>query len=178
MRLLELFGGTGSVGEAFRAHVYEVVSLEKDSSFKPTIREDILARDYTCYPTQHIDVVWASPECTQYSIARSNAKTPRNLDYADALVQRALEIIKYFNPRAWYIENPASGLLKTRQVMHLLPCVEVSYCKWPPVSQTHHALGHCDPLQIQTQVPRRLRRDGRQMPRRLGPEGRQGRMEE
>ena len=144
MRLLELFSGTGSIGEAFRAHGFEVVSLDKDPSFMPTICEDILTWDYTCYPPQHFDVVWASPDCTQYSIARSKAKTPRNLILADSLVQRALEIIRYFNPRAWYIENPASGLLKTREFMHLLPCVEVSYCKYGHPYRKHTRLwGKC-----------------------------------
>ena len=69
-------------------------------------------------PLGYCDVIWASPECTQYSIARAKARIPRNLEYADSLVQRALEIIRYHNPRAWFLENPASGLLKSRECMY------------------------------------------------------------
>ena len=69
-------------------------------------------------------------ECTQYSIARSKAKTPRDLEGADKLVQRALDIIEHFKPRAWYLENPASGLLKTRRVIHGIPSVTVPYCRY------------------------------------------------
>ena len=95
MRLLELFCGTKSVGQAFESQGFEVVSLDKDPKFEPTICSDILQWDYKEYPPGYFDVIWASPECTQYSIARSKAKTPSNLEYADRLVQRALEIIRY-----------------------------------------------------------------------------------
>ena len=130
MRVLELFCGTKSIGRAFAAQGFEVVSLDKDPSFEPTICEDILKWDFTVFPVGHFNVVWASPECTQYSIARSKAKQPRDLEGADALVQRALDIIDHFKPRAWYLENPASGLLKTRRVIQGIPSVTVSYCKY------------------------------------------------
>jgi hypothetical protein len=32
-------------------------------------------------------------------------------------VARCLEIIAYYEPRLWFIENPATGLLKTREIM-------------------------------------------------------------
>ena len=105
MRLLELFSGTGSVGSVFRRHGWEVVSLDLVGT--PTIRADILQFDYRQLGGT-FDLVWASPCCTQYSIARSKAKTPRNLAHADALVRRAFEIVAYFKPRCWAIENLAS----------------------------------------------------------------------
>ena len=50
---------------------------------------------------------------------------PRRLEEGDALVLRALEIMEHFDPLMWVIENPATGLLKTR-----LPWVDVTYCKY------------------------------------------------
>ena len=129
--------GTKSVGRLFEEYAFAVVSLDKDPKFEQTICEDILEWDHTCYPPGYFDVVWSSPECTQYSIARSNAKTPRDLPYADSIVLRALEIIRYFNPRVWFLENPASSLLKTRLNMHLIPCVTVSYCRYVAGYQKH-----------------------------------------
>ena len=128
-RLLELFSGTGSVGDCFRMHGWEVVSLDSDPSFSPTICADILTFDYTKLGGTFL-FVWASPPCTQYSIARSKAKTPRDLEGADACVRRCLDIISYFKPLAFCIENPQSGLLKTREVVNGLPYVDFDYCSY------------------------------------------------
>ena len=130
MRLLELFSGSGSVGRAFKAYGFDVVSLDKRPDYNPTICVDILEWDDTCYTKDSFDVIWASQECTQYPIARSKANTPRDLEYADSLVQKTIDIIKYFKPKAWYLENPATSLLETRLSMHILPSVTVSYCKY------------------------------------------------
>ena len=40
-RILELFSGTGSVGRAFTAFGWEVISLDMNPRFKPTICQDI-----------------------------------------------------------------------------------------------------------------------------------------
>ena len=42
----------------------------------------------------------------------------------------ALEIIAHFDPLMWVIENPATGLLKSRPFMERLPWVDVTYCKY------------------------------------------------
>ena len=128
MRLLELFAGTGSIGKVFGEKGWEVISLDSDPKANATICTDIRDWDYTTYPPGYFDVVWASPCCTQYSIARKRAKTPRDLVGADSLVQMALEIIHYFSPAVYFIENPATGLLKTRTFMQGLPYTDVDYC--------------------------------------------------
>jgi hypothetical protein len=64
-----------------------------------------------------------------YSRARTTGG-PRDLDGADALVRKALEIIAYFQPENWLMENPQTGLLKTRDVVAGLPFVDVTYCKY------------------------------------------------
>ena len=74
--LLELFSGTGSVGRAFQAAGWEVTSL--DILPGATIQADILDWDYKKYPPGFFDFVWASPPCTEYSIARTRAKRPRD----------------------------------------------------------------------------------------------------
>ena len=128
MRLLELFSGTGSVGSAFAAAGWTIISLDLDPKTDATIHEDILTWDYTIYPPGHFDAVWASPCCTHYSCARRGAKTPRDLVWADSLVLRSREIINYFNPRVWFIENPQTGLLKDRPFMNSIPFCDVDYC--------------------------------------------------
>jgi site-specific DNA-cytosine methylase len=106
MRILELFSGTGSMGRAFTNQGWEVTSLDASPKAEATICIDIRLWDYTSYEVGYFDVIWASPVCTHYSIARTTAKTPRNLEWADSLVLKTLEIIDYFKPSCWYIENP------------------------------------------------------------------------
>ena len=130
MRLLELFSGTGSVGAVFAAQGWEVTSLDIDPKTQATIHENILTWDHTQFSPGHFDAIWASPCCTHYSRARTSAKTPRNLELADSLVLRSLELINYFNPQAWFIENPQTGLLKDRPFMQNLPYSDLDYCRY------------------------------------------------
>ena len=115
----ETFGiisGSGPIGKEFTG---EVVSVDIEGN--PTHKVDIFDWDYTVYPQKYFDIVWASPPCVQYSMARTKAKLPRDLEGADRLVQRALNLIDYFAPRFWFIENPWTSLLRKRDVSSHLP---------------------------------------------------------
>lgn len=129
MRILELFSGTGSVGHAFELLGWRVTSL--DILPGATITSDILDWDYAAHaPEGFYDFIWASPPCTHYSIARTKALTPRDFELADSIVNKTLEIIEYFNPTMWLIENPQTGYLKTRPMMQGLPWWDLTYCKY------------------------------------------------
>ena len=69
MRVLELFSGTGSVGNVCKALGMDVVLFDRD--MPADIRSDIMDWDYTTYKPNGVDVVWASPPCTEYSIAQT-----------------------------------------------------------------------------------------------------------
>jgi hypothetical protein len=133
MILHELFSGSGSVGTPWREAGHAVLSIDIDGRFGAEIVQDILQVDYRALPTP--DVIWASPPCEQYSIARSKAKRPRNLTLADALASKAWEIISHFRALApellWFVENPDSSMLWKRAVsaeMH--PQVRLDYCQY------------------------------------------------
>ena len=124
---LELFSGTGSIGRAFERLGWTVVSVDICPKFNPTLIVDVLQWDYTCFPRDYFSFVWASPVCTQYS--RAKTVGVRDLEGADLLVSKALEIIEYFGCN-WAFENPETGLLKTRDIVKGLPFFDTTYCKY------------------------------------------------
>ena len=97
LRLLELFCGTKSISNVFERCGWTCTTLDFDPKMEPTIRCNIL--DVT--PEMILkhgkpNAIWASPLCTHYSMARTTAKTPRDLEGSDKLVQKVLELAKYF----------------------------------------------------------------------------------
>ena len=128
MRIWDICCGTKSVSKVWKEHGHEALTLDIDPKCSPDICTDIMSWEYTDFRLEDPDVIWCSPPCTHYSIASTNAKTPRDLIGSDAMVQRCLDIIAYWRPRYWVIENPQTGLLKTREVIRGLPFVDVDYC--------------------------------------------------
>ena len=87
----------------------------------------------------YFDVIIASPPCTHLSKAKTVGF--RNLDSADALVQKTLEIIQYFRPKKWFLENPRDGLLQKRPYMEGIPFIDVDYCQFSD-------WGYCKPNRV------------------------------
>ena len=142
MRVLELFSGTGSIGKCCKELGWDVISV--DLLLPADHQVDILDFDYKQYPKDHFDIVWASPPCVDYSnlqscwLGRKKADgiiftkeiMEKNMDESDKLVLKAFEIIEYFNPYYWFLENPATGKLKNRDIMKDKPFYDVSYCMY------------------------------------------------
>ena len=127
LRLLDLYSGYGSVAEVFQARGYEIVTVDIDPTFAPTIQVDMLTWEYwKDFSPGHFDVIACSPPCTEFSQAMT--RRARDLDYADSLVLRGLEIIDYLQPNMWFLENPRTGLLPKRPYMKGLAYVDVDYC--------------------------------------------------
>jgi site-specific DNA-cytosine methylase len=141
MKLLELFSGTHSVGKLFEG---DVVSVDIDGKYKPTHITDILKWDYKQYDKDAFDFIWASPPCVYYSTLQfawrgrkradgeifTKEKHEKLMEKADSWVQKTIEIINYFKPKFWFIENPESGALKKREIMKGIPFVDVDYCRY------------------------------------------------
>lgn len=149
MKVLELFAGTRSIGKAFEARGHEVFSVEWDKSFENiNLYEDIskLTADRVLELFGHPDVVWASPDCSSYSVAgighnRSKNPVTGNLDpktdyakFCDECNAHVVELIKELNPTYYFIENPRGGL-RTMIFMQGLPRYTVSYCQYGDTRQ-------------------------------------------
>ena len=125
LKLLELFSGTGSVGKVAKLLGYDVVSVDLKNA---DINTDILTWNYEQYEVGHFDVIHASPPCTEYSMAKTVGE--RDLETANEIVLKTLEIIEYLNPKYYIIENPQTGLLKNQWFMYGIPYQDIDYCKY------------------------------------------------
>ena len=144
MKYLELFAAKRSISKAAVARQHEAFSVDWDKKFEhinlyadigEVTAQDILEQ------FGRPDVIWASPDCTTYSIAaishhrRKNPETG-NLDpvsdYAkkcDAVNQHVLDLIRELNPKYYFIENPRGGMRKMTW-MQGLPRYTVTYCQY------------------------------------------------
>ena len=111
MNLLELFSGTGSVGKIARDLGFNVISLDLKNA---DINCDILEWDYKQFDRNHFSFIWSSPPCAEYSIAKTTGI--RNIEHANSIVLKTLEIIDYFRFPYFVIENPQTGLLKSQSM--------------------------------------------------------------
>jgi site-specific DNA-cytosine methylase len=132
MKLLELFSGNKSISKIFKEKnkECEVTSLDIDSKLNPDICIDILNWDYKIYKPEYFDVIWASPDCRSWSVAGygRHRKLPDLIPkteiakIGEKLIYKTLEIIDYFKPKYYFIENPR-GLLR-----HFTPMKTLPYC--------------------------------------------------
>jgi hypothetical protein len=126
---LDLFSGTGSATKVLQAHGYTVKSVDCDPKWEPTHPVNILEWDYAAeYPPGAFDLIVASPPCTEYSQALTTR--PRNLEGADRLVLKALEIIEFYRPTKWWLETPAHGVLARSDLMAKYPYVDCDQCQF------------------------------------------------
>jgi len=103
--------------------------VDIDARWNPDIQVDVLDWDYrSCFNPGDFHTVVASPPCTEFSTALTTRA--RELDKADLLAKKALEIIDYLQPSVWWLENPRNGLLKTREYMQGIPYLDVDYCQY------------------------------------------------
>ena len=147
MKVLELFAGTRSISRAFEARGHETFSIEWDKQH-PNIS---WYADIGTVTTQDIlekfgvpDVVWASPDCTSYSVAAISKHRIREADgnlspksdyakFCDKVNEHVIEMIKELleiNPNMiYFIENPRGGMRKMN-FMKGLPRYTVTYCQY------------------------------------------------
>lgn len=144
MKVLELFAGTRSIGKAFEAHGHEVYSVDWDKSFQNIdLNVDIatLTAEKILSEFGRPDVIWASPDCTTFSVAaisKHRRKNPvtGNLDpitdyakFCDVVDKHVWELIRELQPKYWFIENPRGGM-RNMVWMQGLPRYTVTYCQY------------------------------------------------
>lgn len=140
MKILELFAGSRSIGKEAEKQGHEVFSVdwEKFEGIDLSIDiENLKLEDIPFIP----DMVWASPDCTTYTIAaisthRNKEDRSGKTEYAkkcDRVNKHWIALIKQWlviNPKmVYFIENPRGGLRKM-DFMQEFNMKTVWYCKY------------------------------------------------
>ena len=161
MKILELFSGTHSIGHCADKLGYEIVSLDRDLEAKSKIynyisenhiKEDIMTWDYKKnFKKGDFNIITASPVCLYWSRLRncwigrkSKAIHPTDIITkehilediklkGEPMVNKIFEIIEYFEPEYWWIENPTTGKMKDyikNSYSKYNTFYDVDYCKY------------------------------------------------
>lgn len=143
MKILELFCGTKSISNAFKERGHKTFTVDWEKSFEPDLVADIgqlTAQDIIKLCGGVPDIIWASPDCTSYSVAAISKHRRKTIDgnlepisdyakFCDKVNKHFIELIKQLNPKYWFIENPRAGFRKMDFVKGL-PRYTVTYCQY------------------------------------------------
>lgn len=141
MKVLDLFSGLGGWSEAFKDRGHDVITLDIEEKFKPTIVKDIL-QVKSIKELGEFDVILASPPCEKFSIAavwlHNWIKTPEGYKPNNDKAVKALEIANHTfklleesSAKFYVIENP-------RGFMRLVikqPDAQVNYCQYASIEE-------------------------------------------
>lgn len=150
MVVLELFAASRSISKAFERRGHKTFSVEWDKRFeKIDLYDDVnnLTTEKVVQLCGQVpDVIWASPDCTTYSVAAISHHRRRNpatgslepvTEYAkfcDKTNRHVVELIKELKPKYYFIENPRGGLRKM-DFMRGIPRYTVTYCQYGDTRQ-------------------------------------------
>lgn len=104
LNMLDLCSGSHSVSNVFKSFGWNTVTL--DLLYDADIIHDVR----TWIPEGVFDFVWASPPCTEYSIAKGIKYIDRNIDHSVLLA--CLYCVEVLCPSNWIIENPRGAMRK------------------------------------------------------------------
>lgn len=143
MVVLELFAGTRSIGKAFERKGHKVISIDWDHQFN-----DIdLYCDISQLDIKTIidlcggkpDVIWASPDCTSYSLAGishhrkvidgKHIPISNYAKFCDECNKHVIDLIMELKPKYYFIENPR-GCFRKMDFIQDIPRYTITYCQY------------------------------------------------
>ena len=125
MNVLELFSGTESFSKVAREKGHKTFTIDNDPYHNPDLCKSILDVKIEDIPFK-VDFIWASPPCTEYSRAKT---TKRDIEGANKLLLKTIELIIKLRPKYWIIENPQGLIINQFFMKNLNHCI-VTYCQY------------------------------------------------
>ena len=160
MILLELFSGNGDISKAFKEAGWQTFRVDWSEKVEAELYADVS----TLSPSDIIklcggvpDVIWASPDCTTYSIATHRHRTlkeglkpkteyAKQCDTTNVLMWQLIDAMVVLGTKFYFVENP-------RGRMRHMPFVQgrkrygITYCSYgrPSMKPTDIWTNHPDP---------------------------------
>lgn len=137
MKVLELYCGTKSIGKEMERLGAEVVSVDIDARFEPTICADILELSINQILAHGpFDVFWASIPCEGFSVAaigknwnRDHTPKSESAWRSLRLLDKTLAVRRAVNAQVDWFENPRGKMRKMPQMAEFLRYT-VTYCRY------------------------------------------------
>jgi len=108
--ILSLFDLTGNWSKPYKDNGYEVIQIDIQLGI------DILEWNYKSIPKDKVYGILAAVPCTDYAVSGARWFKAKDEDGRTAksqlLVDKTKEIIEYFEPIFWVVENPVSRIHK------------------------------------------------------------------
>ena len=132
--MLELLCGEGVLAEVFRKRGFDITTLDNNPDLNPDIVADILDIDPGSLPGPFL-YIHASPVCTTFSVCQLSRHYKNRIPWSSkahigiAILIKCIEIIEYWKPEYWTIENPR-GMMRHVPRLQQFHRVTVTYCQY------------------------------------------------
>ena len=103
---LDLCSGLGGASQPALDRGWKVIRVDIDPRFKPDIVADVRALPLKPF---HVDVLWASPPCTEFSKFGLRCFYPNPPEPDLGIAEAIQAFIAHLRPRFWWIENVRSS---------------------------------------------------------------------
>ena len=118
---------------------HDVLTFDNELKLKPDICKDIFSTSIADFP-ENIDMLWASPPCTTFSVAsishywlNGKPKNDKTLN-GIAMLEKAIQLIVELKPKYWFIENPRGMMRKI---------IDESFKKYGISNYQRHTVSYC-----------------------------------
>ncbi len=138
IKVLELFAGSRSISKEAEGLGMKAFSTDIEAYEGVNYQVDILDFDPSKVPFKP-DIIWASIPCTAFSVAaighnwKSTQKglkpKTQSAKKGIEIAKKTLNLIDFFSPKYFWIENPR-GALRKMDFMWDLPIHTVTYCQY------------------------------------------------
>lgn len=145
MNALELFSGSCHFSQVSESLGFDAWSVDINKKLNPRVCCNILDFNPQLFPSS-FDIVWASPDCSTFSrqaysgLWDKKVKKYRVYSFTPiseksklglALLLRTIDIIKYYSPQVWFIENPVGRMRHIVEMQQFAPFrYSVNYKDW------------------------------------------------